>query len=262
VTFGIIALALAWKFVAPDSPQVVSMEWKRVLESPLSASLRREIPAAAVPVLASINFIEGIERVVWTPGMVVMEGVFDLDKLKEMATADGGAVKLYKKAELLAPAEQGTTFVGLVSPNLILLGREAEIKAAIDRSEKGKEWGPPGYDLWIRTSGSGFTRHDFAVRTTEREVQLSSRVSYATAESARTASDNAPVFGLSARQGGTEAILTGSFSRDEFAKRQWRPIIESLHSSESLPATEAEPRKPGVIRIYGLDEGVKEIPLK
>ena len=85
MTFGFIAFAVAWRFLAPDSPQIVAMEWKRVLDSPLSAAVRREIPPAAAPVLASVNFIEGISHAVWTPGLVVLEGSFDLERLKDMA---------------------------------------------------------------------------------------------------------------------------------------------------------------------------------
>ena len=54
---ALFAFLVAWKFIAPDAPQVVAMEWKRVLNSPLSAEVRREIPSTAVPVLSGINFI-------------------------------------------------------------------------------------------------------------------------------------------------------------------------------------------------------------
>lgn len=261
MTFGIIALAVAWKFIAPDAPQVVAMEWKRVLESPSSASLRREIPPAAVPVLSSINFIDGIERVVWTPGLAVLEGSFDLQKLKDMALADGGVVKAYRKAELLAPADQDGTHVGLVNPSLVMLGLESEIKSAIDRGEKGKDWSAPGYDLWIRTSGPGFSRHEFALRLVDQNVQVNSKLTYPSEMSARAAAENAPMLSMTARQIGQETNLTGSFSREQFATREWRTAIENMHSSTSADSGR-EPGKPAVIRIYGLEGGVKEIPLK
>ena len=261
MTFGIIALAVAWQFISPEAPQIVAMEWKRVLGSSSSASLRREIPPAAVPVLSNINFIEGIERVVWTPGLAILEGSFDLQKIKEMASADGGVTKPYKKVELLAPAENDGTHVGLISPSLLMLGTETEIKSAVDRSEKAKDWGTGGYDLWIRTSGSRFSRHEFGIRLIDQAVQVSSKIRYPSEISARTAAENALLLGLIGRQSGQEASLTGSFSPEQFAKREWRTAIENMYSS-SIVESESEPRKPGVIRIYGLDEGVREIPLK
>jgi hypothetical protein len=66
----------------------------------------------------------------------------------------------------------------------------------------------------------------------------------------------APVFNLTGSQNGSEANISGRISREEFKKREWRSAIESIHPLQQQPS------KPGVIRIYGLDEGVKEIPLK
>ena len=92
-------------------------------------------------------------------------------------------------------------------------------------------------------------------------MQVSSKIRYPSEISARTAAENARLLSLTGRQSGQEARLTGSFSPEQFAKREWRTAIENMHSS-SIVESESEPRKPGVIRIYGLDEGVREIPLK
>jgi hypothetical protein len=262
MTFGLLAFAVAWRFLAPDTTEIVAMEWKRVLQSPLSAAVRREIPPAASPVLASVKFIEGISHALWSPGLVVLEGSFDLERLKEMATSDGGTVQQYKKAELLAPSEKEGTYVGLVSGSVVLLGSEEKVKAAIDWSEKQKVTGPTGYDLWVRTSGAGFEKHEFRVQMAE-DVQLSSTIRYSSEILARTAIENAAAFGLTGSQTGADVSLNGKFSRAEFAKRQWRPAIESL-PSEAVSSAQPEPPSshPGVIRIYGLEGGVKEIPLK
>jgi hypothetical protein len=246
MTLGFIALGLAWKFIAPDAQQVVAMEWKRVLESPLSASIRREIPPSAIPALSGINFIEGIERAIWTPGLVVLEGSFDLERLKDMALGDGGVVKAYKKAEQL----------GLVGPTLVLLGPTNKLKAAIDRSEKATNTGPGDYDLWIRTTGAEFQRHDFGIQLSS-DVRVTSKLRCTSDTSARAAVENGSTFGMSGTNSGMEASLSGRFSREEFTKRQWRTALESLPTTSQTP-----PRKPDVIRIYGLEGGVKEIPLK
>lgn len=257
MTLGFIALGLAWKFIAPDAQPVVAMEWKRVLESPLSASIRREIPPTAIPALSGINFIEGIERAIWTPGLIVLEGSFDLERLKEMAVGDGGVVKAYKKAELIGPPGQEGAQLGLVGPTLVLLGSTDKLKAAIDRSEKATNTGPGDYDLWTRTSGSEFQRHDFGIQLSS-DVRVTSKLRYASDTSARAAVENASTFGMSGTNSGMEASLSGRFSREEFTKRQWRTALETLPTTAQTPP----PRKPDVIRIYGLEGGVKEIPLK
>jgi hypothetical protein len=263
VTFGLLAFAVAWKFLTPDSPDVVAMEWKRVLESPLSAAVRREIPPAASPVLASVNFIEGISHAVWTPELVVLEGTFDIERLKGMAVSDGGTVKPYKKAELLAPSEHDGTYVALVSGSVVLLGKEEAIKAAIDRSEKQKVVGPSGYDLWVRTSSPDIPKHEFRLQISEG-IRVDSSLRYVSESPARTAVANAQAFGLTGTQNGAEASISGHFSREDFARRTWRSAIETLQSDEgpSPVAAEQPSAHPGVIRIHGLDGGVKEIPLK
>jgi hypothetical protein len=253
-----LAFALAWTFVAPDAQQIVALQWKRVLESPLSAAVRREIPKTAAPALSSINFIEGIERVIWTPELLVLEGAFDLQHLKDMAAADGGSAKSYNKVEILGPSEDQGTRVGLVSPSLVLIGSEDAIKSAIDRSGKSKATAPLGYDLWIRTAGPDLLLHEFSIRITDA-VGVRSRLRYRSEDAARTAIERATAIGMTGSQNGAEAVLASSMTRGEFTKRQWRSTMEGLAEAEP-PRQESS--KPGVIRIYGLDEGVKEIQLK
>ena len=255
MNLGLIAFVLAWKFIAPDARQVVAMEWKRVLDSPLSAEVRREIPPTAVPVLAGINFIEGIERVVWTPGLVVLEGSFNVDRLKDMAVSDGGVVTPYRNVELVEPAEKGGTVIS-VSPSIVLLGSGDLVRAAIDRGEKSKASGPTGYDLWTRTTGVAYVKHEFGVKLGER-IQVSSTIRYASEESARGAASHAQALKMSASSQGVETSISAMLLPEEFRARQWRSTIESLPTASVKP-----PQTPGMIRIYGLDEGVKEIPLK
>lgn len=252
MTLALLALAVAWKFVAPDAQQVVAMEWKRVLESPLSAAVRHEIPPPAASALGSINFIEGIEHVVWTPELLVLEGDFDLQRLKDMALADGGVVRTYNKAELLSPLGDEGTRVALVSASVVLLGPEDVVKAAIDRAQKPRAAGPSGYDLWVRTTGPDLLRHEFSLRIAE-DIDITSRLRYRSEEGARDAVNRASAFGMTGSRDGAEAALSAHVSRENFTKRHWRLAIETVQKQSP---------KPGVIRIYGLDEGVREIPLK
>jgi len=258
--FGFLALVLAWKFIAPDAQQVVAMEWKRVLDSPLSAAVRREIPPVATPAFANINFIEGIERVIWTPELLVLEGSFDLLGLKNMAMADGGASRTYNKVEIIGSSEGEGVRIGLFGESLVLLGEEDAVKRAIDRADKSKFSGPSGYDLWVRTTGNDLMRHDFGIRI-GNGVDLTSRLRYRSEDVAQTAVNRAAVFGMTGSRNGADAALSGHFTREEFANRPWRSALETLQTAESVPQQQ-QPSKPGVIRIYGLDEGVREIPLK
>jgi hypothetical protein len=259
MSFVVFAFALAWKFVAPDTGPIVAMEWKRVLNSPVSAELRREIPSNAVPALSKLNFIDGIERVVWTPTLVVLEGTFDVAQLRQAALADGGTAIQYKQLELVTPVEKDGTSIGLM-PSIVLLAPADAIRAAVDRSERRSGDGPSGsYDLWIRTAGSGIRRHDFGLRVGQ-SIAVASTVAYESEELARVASGNASELQLLSSVSRGDAVFSASLTPAAFSERQWRTAIEALHTRASTAAKES--RTPGKIRIYGLDEGVREIPLK
>jgi hypothetical protein len=248
-----LAFVLAWQFLPSNADPVVAMEWKRVLDSPLSAPVRREIPPAAAPVLAGLNFIEGIERVLWTPDLVVLEGAFDAQRLKDMALADGGVAVMHRKVEVLGPSESEGTHMGLVGSSLLLLGTGDAVKAAIDRAQTSKAAGPSGFDLWVRSG-----KQDFGIQIGER-VRVSSTVRYVSEELARAAADNASALDMTGVARGLEVSYSADVDRRELGRRQWRTAIESI--ADARPASR-EPRKPGVVRIYGLDDGVKEVPLK
>ena len=249
----ILAIVLAWQFLPSNADPVVVMEWKRVLDSPLSAPVRREIPPAAAPVLAGLNFIEGIERVAWTPGLVVLHGTFDLARLKDMAVSDGGVAVVHRMVEVIGPAESEGTHIGLVSPSLLLLGTGHAVMAAIDRAQTSKAAGPSGFDLWVRSG-----KQEFGVVLGDK-IRVTSTVRYASDELARVAAENAATLDLSGAARGAEVSYSADVDPQDFARRQWRTAIESLSEARVVSR---EPRKPGVVRIYGLDEGVKEIPLK
>ena len=249
----LLALVLAWQFLPSNADPVVVMEWKRVLDSPSSAPVRREIPPAAAPVLAGLNFIEGIERVAWTPGLVVLHGTFDVPRLKDMALSDGGVVVVHRMIEVIGPAEPEGTHIALINPSLLLLGMGHAVRAAIDRAQTSKAAGPSGFDLWVRSGNQ-----DFGVVLGDR-VRVTSTVRYASEDAARAAAENAPTLDLSGMARGAEVSYSTDVDPEAFARRQWRTAIESLSEAR---AVSREPRKPGVVRIYGLDEGVKEVPLK
>jgi hypothetical protein len=62
---------------------------------------------------------------------------------------------------------------------------------------------------------------------------------------------------MAASAKGVETSISAMLLPDEFRSRQWRSTIETLTTASVKP-----PQAPGMIRIYGLEEGVKEIPLK
>lgn len=281
-----------WRYLPRNPSLAVAMEWKKVLNSEYSELIRREVPSAAAAALASINVIEGIERILLAidgdTRLMVLEGKFDLDALKASGTADGAIVRTHRKAEVLM-AEEGdaATGLGLVSERIVLVGDWTSITSALDRAASNKPGLPAGkYDLWIslRTPSPDVEEATLGFRL-EQNLVVIGRM-----RSAKPSGFNPPDLGesplkLTRDSDAQEFILNAVFvSRDQLAPYAGliRPMLETgrgtavaaavpppdapplLSGSESeVVGAQAQepPRSPGKIRIYGLDDGVKEIDM-
>lgn len=238
---SISAAQNAWRYIPAKSPRIVSMEWRKVLESPYSAALRRELPPETAAALGGINIIEGIERLVLAadePGtLIVLEGTFDRLALKDSAASEGAIVKLYKGMEIIAPADfaEDDVLMALVGARHILLGYERTLTRAIDRAETSRAGNRASkYDLWIAAGAS--------------------EVGWHIGETLMVSGKNKTLdVALEFKNPSEYAAYAGRF----------RTQVESGTPPVAIePARQESPPDPsGKIRIYGLDEGVREIQL-
>lgn len=248
---GAAAQQGSWRYVAPESRLIVAMDWRKVLESPYSAQLRREVPAEAATVLGGVNFIQGIEHALLAKDasgdILVLDGRFDFAQLRELATSEGAKVDAESGVEIMVPPDAGddATLLALLPPRRILLGRRDAIEAALDRSAKGG--GAPasaaGMDLYVRTPGSWV-----ALKTVARRVLATGRIDLP--HEVIGIGDNGP-FRMSSPDGKV-VLFTAEFqSREEF-----EPHAGKLREFRPPP-----PPASGKIKIYGLAEGVREVAM-
>jgi hypothetical protein len=245
---------------APHEGRLLSMEWRKVLDSNLREAVRKEIPPDMLPLVSSVNFIEGIQRVVVAEDagreFIVLGGRFDLEQITGQATEDGGVVNTFRGAKFLAPtgAKDTDTQIALVNSNLVLLGPADLLKTAIIRSlSKRAALQPPSYDLWLRspTATFGILLGD--------EVRLEAVVQAASVEKAKELTSAAKLQDLVAVQNDNEVVLTTSLHPYRFYQNagNWRVSIENLH----LAPKPVEPAGPQRVKIIGLEGGTKEIDL-
>ena len=204
-----------WRYVPPKPLRVIAMEWRKVLDSPYNAQLRRELPSDAASALGAINIIEGIERLVLVSddsgSLIVLEGDFDRTALKGSAANEGAVVKPYKNVELIVPAEheEDDVVMALVSAKHLLLGYESNLMRAVDRASTARAVNPAaGFDLWM---SGGSVRRGWQIGETLR------------------------------------------VSRNGV----WDAPVEKPEQEQPVQP----PDPSGKIRIYGLEEGVREIQL-
>ncbi|HYZ87516.1 MAG TPA: hypothetical protein VE621_24080 [Bryobacteraceae bacterium] len=247
----------------PDNGRLLFMEWRRVLDSPYREAIRKEIPTDLLPFVSSINFIAGIQRVLVAEengrNYVVLAGKFDLDRIKDQATEDGGQTTIFRGARFLAPADSSDTDsqIALVSPSIVLLGPGDLLKRAITLSQsKRAPMLQPGYDFWLR-----FVKSTFGILLDGESLRLEAVVQADTADKARELTENARLQNMIAVQNDLEVVLSAALSREKFMERagNWRVSLENLHSY--VPPRPPEPVGPQKVRIIGLDGGTKEFDL-
>lgn len=247
----------------PSEGRLLAMQWRRVLDSPLREAVRKEIPADLLPLVSSVNFIEGIQQVAVARDsgrdIVVLSGKFDLDRITAQASEDGGVSTYWRGARFLAPANAKETDsqIALVNPAIVVIGPGDLLKAAITRSlSKRVPMQPPAYDLWLRAPASTFGL------LLGEPVRIEAIVTAESPEKAKVIFDNATLQNMIAVQNGREVVLTNNIPREQFVQRagNWRASLENLHTAQ-LPSTPPAPQGPQKIRIYGLEGGTREIDL-
>lgn len=253
-----------WRHVPAGATSITALEWRKVLDSPWSAEIRREIPASAAPMLGSVNFIEGIERVIHASSLkwavLILQGTFDRDRLREMATADGGVSRSYKGVDILLPGEQASgPNLAIVNERTLLIGDAGAVTAAIDGAGQTPLDRSAGADLWVHSAPGGeIESYQFSLSIEPQGLRMNARIRARNAEAASVLAANTAVYDVSTTLTGTDVVVTGRFTREEFARRSghWRTSLERLQA-EPPPRTQS----PGKVLIYGLDEGVREVPL-
>ncbi|MBI3279358.1 MAG: hypothetical protein HYZ57_05895, partial [Acidobacteria bacterium] len=203
------------------------MQWRKVLESPLRDAVRRDIPGDIAPLFGGINFIEGIERATVTRSpqstLIILTGTFDLDRLRELAVEDGGVSRPYQSAELLLdPEGESLTQMALVSGSIVLIGRQKDLEAAVDRAGGRNTFAPPGpalttAHLWVhsRTASEDIDTADLAV-TLGDQVRIDAWAVARTPEAAAAAAQAARLQGLEANIDGRIVKASGQIAPRDF----------------------------------------------
>ena len=254
----------------PDTTSITAIEWRKVLDSPYRDMFRQEIEPATLQLLGGINFIEGIERVVVAgkgkSALLILNGKFDLGSLKDLAVSDGGTVKLYRNAQLLlSPDADADTQIALVNEGIVLIGNLESLTSAIDRGNGSRRPSRSGScDLWLfsKSPSPEISSHEFGL-TIKDGIQLDAKINTISDDYAKRLKENAHLHQLGAEQNGSTVRVAAKLDLDQFKSGlgKWRVSLEQLRAPEQVAQKVAEPTGPLKIRIFGLDEGTREILL-
>jgi hypothetical protein len=286
-----------WGFASPDATALVGIRWEVLRNSAFGAPIEAEFALSlGFPDLALLK--DARQIVISSPATLAMlSGNFPSATLHDQATAKGLKPAAYRGIALWITPGKNTLSVAQMSEQLILLGSRKTIEAAIDRNQA--ETGPSrkyspllaraarfaqADDLWVvsnrlpdplaslfvplETEARGFEGGVSVRDGVQLEASLDAGSEDAAAVIAEDLRQKFPGLPEIARSMKVVAeadrvLLSLELSRAElFAGiRPSEAPVPSPATPLIHPAEPAKPAGPQIIRIFGLDEGPREIVL-
>lgn len=133
-----------WRFSHPEAALLAGIDWRRIAASGAGRMLEQQIVATEAPGLADL--LAGAERILISAApragnatgdssgvLIAIEGSFDRRRLLELVSRRLPRRTFYRGIEILEEAGGGVA-LAVSSPETILLGDAASMRAAIDRA--------------------------------------------------------------------------------------------------------------------------------
>ena len=178
MALGLVAqstsLPTFWRYSHPDAKVLVGIDVKSIGDSPFGSRLINEFAQTGFKAKAQaigLDFLNETERLLLSspgtdpgagednaPFVIAVQGKFDLPKIRAFVRSKGAKHTLYRQVELLTPQDgsKGRDFViALVSPQTIVVGETASVKAALDHhsSADGSASANPLYQRAVELAG-------------------------------------------------------------------------------------------------------------
>lgn len=290
--------AAPWRFVHPNAKALIGVNWRAMAASPLSATIRKQIPGSQTEGMEFVEQLDRL--LLSSPGpasagqkdapfLVLLEGRFNLVDLRQRAAEEGARDSAYKLVEVLSPRDASEPSIAILGPHEILLGDRQSVTMAIDRRnalpgnnplfERAAELAAAN-EIWAvfatpprAVSADKFAAMPFTADIESLEGGLSLkeggvrlRLNAKSPGAAKTLAANvqAMLNLVASRNGAADALRDLDVAIDGASvrlalhvdPRQWAPPAPAVAKAAAPP----RPPERQVIRIYGLDEGVREIP--
>ncbi|MBM3734526.1 MAG: hypothetical protein FJW39_01965 [Acidobacteria bacterium] len=141
-----------WKYVHPKAKVLVGLDLTRIWRSPAGQRLQKEMDRIGVKKIAAdqgMGFFPNIDRVLLSspgdgskgkkaaqpPGVMAMQGRFDMAAMRRDFLKKGASRVSYKGAEIFRKGASGDIVAALVSQNIMLLGDGPSVRLAMDHRE-------------------------------------------------------------------------------------------------------------------------------
>ena len=284
-----------WTYAEPESTALVGIQWQTLRDSPFAPAVR-----AALSDFPDVPLIfESRQILLSSPGpLAILSGSFPVEALRKQALANGLKPASYRGIEFFISPGKDTLSLAQLTEQVVLLGLRKTLERAVDRSlaETGRRYSPllsraarlgQGNDLWVvATQLPDPLASDFVPLEIEADgfegwvslrdgLQMGAAIDAGSADRAASVAENlrqaVPTMPSIAR---TMEVKVDSSSVLLSLDVTGEQLIAAMRPSESpkpveapQPVVEAKkaeepaPEGPQVIRIFGLDDGPREIVL-
>ena len=285
-----------WGFASPDATALVGIRWEAIQHSAFAEPIEAEFSGSlGFPDLDLFNNARQI--LISSPATLAMlTGNFPVETLRAQAAAKGLKPASHSGVELWITPGKNTLSVAQISEQLILLGSRKTLEAAIDRNlvetGTGRRYCPllaraarfaQTKDLWVvatrlpdplaslfvplETEARGF---EGGVSIREGGLQLEASLDAGSEDAAAIIAENIrhtvpglPVVarGLMIVAETDHVLLTLDVGRTQLVAEMRQTDVVSNPQGPAAVAEPPKPTGPQIVRIFGLDEGTREIVL-
>ncbi|HEY2844283.1 MAG TPA: hypothetical protein VGJ09_11560 [Bryobacteraceae bacterium] len=283
-----------WRWASPEATALVGIQWDHVRSSPFAAAVQGEMSGEGGLGFPQLDCLKNARQIlISAPALLaIAAGDFPAAALRDQVLRTGAKRALYHEIEIWVVPGKDTLSIARISDQLMLIGRVKNLQDAIDRSllEQTEQAYSPllaraarysQHDLWVVAArlpdplAEHFVPFDAEADgfeggiSLEGGLRMSAVFNVQNDETAAQLADElqqaiqmqpAMLRGIQVAIEQNNVILELAVSKQQLAA--------ALRSSEPTPVAEiakpqpAKPSGPQVIRIYGLDDGPREIVVR
>lgn len=283
-----------WRYASPEATALVGIDWEHLRSSPFAGAIAGELHGDSGLGFPDLDCLKEARQIlISSPALLAMAaGDFPEATLRQQATRKGLKRALYRDVEIWITPGKDTLSIARMSDQLVLLSRVKILQDAIDRSlqeEADRVYCPllaraaryAQDDLWVVAArlpdplAGRFVPIEAETEGFEGGVSLQDGLrlgAVLSASSEETAAQLAETLqqmvlslppvarGIQIDIDQNDVTLALAVSEEQFVAG-----LRSTPVAASAPVVHPEPAKPAgpqIIRIFGLDNGPREIVLR
>jgi hypothetical protein len=284
-----------WRLVSPEATALVGLDWEHLKSSPFGEAIQDELSGDGGLGFPQMDCLrEARQILISSPALLaVAAGSFPAERLRQEAEQRGIRRAVYHEAEVWITPGKETLSIARLSDDLILVGHVKELQAAIDRSQsEDPKYSPllaraaryAKDDFWVVTDrlpdplANRFVPIEAEAEAFEGSIslqgglRLSARLKTSSPDDAADVADSLKQTIASLPPVAQEIQVTVDQASVSLSLGltpvQYLAALRTSSGRASVtemavkPEPPSKPAGPQVIRIYGLDDGPRQIVLR